>query len=329
MKSTYLLLCGLLLQVPVALAATAADAADAPSRRTARSHFLRGVELYRSGAYDAALAEFSRAYESAPNYRILYNLAQIQAQRHDYVEALKLFRRYLVAGGTEISEGRADDVTREIAELERRITRLTVETNVDGARLLLNGTLAAELPESEPLLINAGIHRLRVEKPGHLPAWRVVTLTGGDELTVKLELTPEIEVSDVSEVYPAPPLLVPTPAPVAPERTALWTSLAATGALTGASLTFGVLTRQANNKLDRQLGTYPAPRDAVERTRDQVRTFATLTDVFGVAAAAALGLSAYFYLSPDAGGDEAERPASGLKAQVGGTGGSLSWQGKF
>jgi hypothetical protein len=153
-----------------------------------------------------------------------------------------------------------------------------------------------------------------------------VTLTGGDELTVKLELTPEIE---VGEVYPAPPLLAPTPAPVAPERTALWTSLAATGALTGASLTFGILTRQANNKLDRQLGTYPAPRDGVERTRDQVRTFATLTDVFGVAAAAALGLSAYFYLSPDAGGDEVERPVSGLKAQVGGTGGSLSWQGKF
>src|SRR5690348_12705741 len=68
--------------------AAAATEPGAPDRsvRAARSHFQRGVVLYRSGAYDAALAEFSRAYDAAPNYRILYNLAQIQAQKHDYVE---------------------------------------------------------------------------------------------------------------------------------------------------------------------------------------------------------------------------------------------------
>jgi hypothetical protein len=109
----------------------------------------------------------------------------------------------------------------------------------------------------------------------------------------------------------------------------LWTSLAATGALAGASLTFGILTRQANNKLDGQLETYPAPREAIERRRDQVRALATLTDVFGVAAAAALGTSAYFYLSSEGGAEEVERPVSGLKAQVGATGSSLWWVGQF
>src|ERR1043166_1717810 len=51
----------------------------------ARQQFAHGVELYRAGAYDAALAAFTRAYELAPTYRILYNLAQVQAQRQDYV----------------------------------------------------------------------------------------------------------------------------------------------------------------------------------------------------------------------------------------------------
>src|SRR4051812_4490754 len=92
-----------------------------PSRGTveiARTHFQRGVALYRATAYDAALAEFTRAYDSAPNYRILYNLAQIQAQRHDYVASLRLFRRYLDDGAAHVPEARAEAVTGEIVELE-------------------------------------------------------------------------------------------------------------------------------------------------------------------------------------------------------------------
>lgn len=325
MKSVYLL-------VPILAFSSARAVADddqrpaAPNVLVARSHFLRGVELYRSGAYDAALAEFSRAYESAPHYRILYNLAQIQAQRHDYVASLGLFRQYLEQGVGEISRARANEVAGEMAELERRIARLHVESNVDGARLFLNDGPPVELPLPAPLLVNAGIHRLRLEKAGYLPSFRTVTLTGGDELSFSLDLSAELEIDDEE---PAPPaaLDVSHTAREAPERTALWAGLAATGVLTGAAVTFGVLALGANNELDRQLADDTAPRGVVEGTRERVRTYAILTDAFGIAAAAALGVSAYAFFSAPS--DEPADEDTRLRAMVTPRGAEMWWTTKF
>lgn len=317
-------------------AATREGAAPASSTRAesarvelARVHFQRGVNLYRAGAYDAAFAEFMRAYDLAPNHRILYNLAQVQAQRHDYVEALAHFQRYLDEGGAEVSPERAEQVRGEMAELGQRVSRLRVETNVDDAQLFINGLAAGELARDQPLLLNAGIHRLRLEKDGYVSASRVVTLAGGEELDVSLELIAELDIDDLAVPAAPPP---PAPAPVAPaprvDRTALWASLVATGALAGATVTFGLLTQRANRALDDQLSRFPAPRASIEAGRARVRTFALLTDGFGAATAAAVGLSAYFFLSGDAAA--ADVPADGgLSAQIGPRSSSVTWRGAF
>jgi tetratricopeptide (TPR) repeat protein len=323
MKPVYLLVPVLVLSSARASASNEAHAV-APNVLVARSHFLRGVELYRSGAYDAALAEFSRAHDSAPHYRILYNLAQIQAQRHDYVASLELFRQYLEQGAGEISEARAAEVASEMAELTRRIARLHVESNVDGARLFVNDGPPVELPLPAPLLVNAGIHRLRLEKPGYLPAFRTVTLTGGDELSFSLDLSAELEMDEAPSLAALEPPQAP---PEAPAQTALWASLAATGVLTGAAVTFGVLALGADNELDRQLADDTAPRGLVEGTRERVRTYDLLTDAFGVAAATALGVSAYFFFSAPSAAPSDED--SRLRAVVTPRGAEMWWTTAF
>jgi hypothetical protein len=314
-----LVFAGLLLS-RFASADTAAPELDA-TVSMARSHFQRGVALYRSGAYDAALAEFSRAYESAPNYRILYNLAQIQAQRQDFVQALELFERYLEAGAGDLPPGRAESVHAEIVELSQRTSRLRVDSNVDGARLYVNDRPGIALPLEHPLVLNAGIHRLRVEKSGYVDAARTVTLAGGDDLSLTLDPDPELELDEAPRRAELP-VAIPDPPPAA--RTALWASLAATGALAGAALTFGVLTNRANSELSDRLTRYPANRASVEAERDRVRTLALVTDTFGVAAAAAAGLSAFFYFS-----SHDDKATSGLRAQIGPGASSLSWAGEF
>jgi hypothetical protein len=320
MRSARLLIMCLLL-TSLASAAPELD----PDVNMARSHFRRGVALYRSGAYDAALAEFSRAYDSAPNYRILYNLAQVQAQRQDFVQALELFERYLTEGAGDLPPGRVESVEAEIAELQRRTSRLRVDSNVDGARLFVNELPGVELPLEHPLVLNAGIHRLRVEKPGYLPASRTVMLAGGDDLSLTIDLEPEL---DMDEPAPAPPAPPAPAAPPPPDRTALWASLAATGALAGATVTFGVLASHANSELSERLARYPASRSSVETGRDRVRTFALLTDTLGVAAAAAAGLSTYFYFS-SRDGDEGAGATSGLRAELGPRTSGLWWVGEF
>jgi tetratricopeptide (TPR) repeat protein len=290
----------------------------------ARSHFQRGVSLYRSGAYDAALAEFSRAYDAAPNYHILYNLAQIQAQRQDFVQSLELFERYLREGGPNLPPARIQSVQTEIAELERRTSRLRVDSNVDGARLFVNELPGVELPLEHPLVLNAGIHRLRVEKTGYVAASRTVTLAGGDDLSLTLDLDQELDMDEPARrAAPAAPPSAPPP-----DRTALWTSLAATGALAGATLTFGLLTSHANSDLSEQLKSYPANRASVEGARDRVRTYAVLTDTFAVATAVAAGVSAIFYFGGQH-ADDGAGASSRLSAQVGPGASSLCWSGEF
>lgn len=311
---------------PAPEAVAHAPAVPEGSVELARSHFRRGVNLYRAGAYDAALAEFTRAYESAPNHRVLYNLAQVQAQRHDYVDAIAYFRRYLDEGAADVPAERVEQVRAELAELEQRVSRLRIEINIDDARLSIDGQPAGDLPRDEPLLLNAGIHRLSVQKVGFVSAARVVTLVGGEESDVSFELIAELDIDDLVAPAAPRPRPVPPPAPRA-DRTPLWTSLVATGALAGASVTFGVLTRRANAALEDQLSRVPVQRATVEAGRTRVRTFALLTDGFGAAAAAALGLSTYFFFSTQPSDDP--RPNSGLRAQIGPRLSSVTWQGAF
>lgn len=316
--------------VPSAAAASGAAPSTAGGNvELARVHFRRGVELYRAGAYDAAFAEFTRAYESAPNHRVLYNLAQVQAQRHDYVEALALFGRYLDEGAHEVPAERAEHVRAEMAELGQRTSRLHIQIDIDDARLLVDGQPAGELPRDEPLLLNAGVHRVSVEKVGFVSASRVLTLVGGEQSQVSFELAAELDIDD----WTVPALPTPAPAPPSPpppraDRTALWTSLVTTGALAGASVTFGVLTRRANATLEDQLSRFPVQRASVEAGRNRVRTFALLTDGFGAAAAAALGLSTYFFLSTQTASDE-PRTNNGLRAQISPRLSTVTWQGAF
>jgi Tfp pilus assembly protein PilF len=61
------------------VSATPSGAVAAPddAAEAAKQHFNRGVASYRDGDFDAALAEFEKAYETRPDYRVLYNLGQV------------------------------------------------------------------------------------------------------------------------------------------------------------------------------------------------------------------------------------------------------------
>jgi tetratricopeptide (TPR) repeat protein len=282
---------------------------------------MRGVELYRSGAYDASLAEFTRAYEAAPNYRILYNLAQIRAQQQDYVQALELFGRFAREGRSELSEARAADVAAEMAELRRRVAQLSIETNVEGATLIINDSRTASLPLPGPLAMNAGVYQLRVQKLGRIPVTQTVTVAGGESPLVRFELLPDTSSLDLTAMSalagPAEPLPTDTPAPS--PNTALWVGLAATGVLAGATATFGFLTYRQSVELDHSLSNYPDGIEDIEAARSKLRTFGLLTNVFGIATAVAAGVSAYLHFSAS----DTPAPRTRIGAGLGADGASL------
>src|SRR5512140_765550 len=94
-----------------------ARAEDAEAVKTeARSHYDRGIQLYKEGAYDAAFVEFERAYKLFPSFRILYNMGQVKYELNDFASALTIFRRYLKDGGTEVPADKKADVTKLVEQ---------------------------------------------------------------------------------------------------------------------------------------------------------------------------------------------------------------------
>ena len=253
--------------------------------KEARERFQRGVRFYREGNDDAALAEFVRAQELAPNFRILYNLGQVQAERNDAVAALRFFNQYLLEGGALVSPERRSEVERTLLELQEKVAELQIDADAPGARLFVNDTFVAELPLPKPLTINAGKCNLRVERDGYIPVSRELVVASGELRVLSLVLVPEAK----PEPEPAP--LPPPPPAITWDERPFWISLAATASLGTATAAFAfatAFTDQPELAVDANQA-----RDAHNR----VRTYALLTGSFGAATLVSAGAAAYFLLS--------------------------------
>lgn len=277
-----------------------------PTKLEAMEHFNRAVELYREGSLEAALVEFERTYELYPSYKLLYNLAQLHSDRHDYVAALQLYRRYLAEGQDAIDEERHQHVTEEISRLSLRVGSLWVASEQDGAELFIDGTSVGSLPLSEPLLVNSGVRDIRLVKEGFLTAEESLRVAGGDQLRVNLPLVEKPDVVALPVVEAAQPVPEATPAPTTlsaesedrENHTPFFISIALAGALTAGAATLGVMTALSDRRLDDALGQYPADLDAVDNARSRTRTYATVTDGLAIGAAVMAGVAFYFLLDP-------------------------------
>jgi hypothetical protein len=320
----------------VLLAAIAAPApawAQAKPAKTedldeARTRFQRGVDLYKEGSYDAALAEFTKAYELAPNYRVLFNLAQVQSERHDYVAAVKFFEKYLSQGGADIPPDRRDQVAKELSALRGRVTQMTVQVDVEGAELVVDGSVAGTLPLTEPVLVSAGVRQIQVRKSGYETASRTETIAGGEAVHFDFKLTPLPVAAAAAPAASSSPLhssdaLEPTPVAERPSMVPFWVTLATTGVLAGGAVTFGVLANSANGKLDRQLNAFPGNPGQINDTRSEVKRDALISDILTGAAVVSGGLCIYFGVSGSHSSSTSEHTDTALRLVPAGTGARL------
>jgi hypothetical protein len=296
----------------------------------ARDRFQKGVQLFREGSYDAALAEFRKAYEIAPSYRLLYNIAQVQYERHDYVESIRAFRQYLEEGGDEVPSDRRTQVQSEIERLEGLVARLEVTTNVDGAEIKIDDLPVGTSPLRDPVLVNSGQRRVSASKPGYATVTRNLTVAGGDRTEIGLELTetggdagtvpPSYQGSggQRSNAVQQPP----------PARTAMWIGVAATSVFAVSSGVFTFLAMNAKEKFDAELDR-PTNKEKLDDSRDKMVMYAAVTDGLLIATAVAGGVTLYFALSDDT----PSKPESGTrrvpKLAVAPALGGVSFKGTF
>jgi len=292
------------------------EAKDEASRR-----FKRGIELFGEGDYRAALVEFKRANELAPNYNVLYNIGNVYFQLTDYANALVSFEKYLAEGGSNVDAKRRSDVEKDIEKLRTRVARVEISTSVPEADVSIDDVPVGKSPFGKPILVNPGRHKITATKEGRTTATKMIEVASFDALSVNLELA-EPTAKPVETNTPPPPLptattttTAPPPPPPPPPKSIPWAGWGVTGALAVGAIATGALALSKNGELaDLRGPTSGATKADLDDAASSTATMALVSDVFTGAAVVAGVVTLYFTVrSPS---PTTEEPKTGLIKSV-------------
>lgn len=200
MRAIVLVLSLLLTVVAVAPDAAAQDV-------SARDRVRRAIERFeaalgtsdpeaRRQALEAALAELDEANRLESEILIEWNLARVEQELGRPVRALEHVERFLA--GVPADHPRHAEAEALAAALRPRVALLWVESQVAGARVLIEGEVRATTPMAAAIRVAAGEVMVEVSAPGYQTASRRVRLAGETESHVRIEL--ELEATALGEV---------------------------------------------------------------------------------------------------------------------------------
>ncbi|TMQ09353.1 MAG: tetratricopeptide repeat protein [Deltaproteobacteria bacterium] len=261
--------------------------ADAPAPISeAGKHFQRGVQLYGEADYHAALVEFRRAYELAPNPTVLYNIGQTYYQLQNYAAALVALQRYLNEAGASALHRR--EIEQTIDTLQTRVGKIALSGGPPGLDITVDDELIGKTPLDEPILVSIGRRKVTALRAGRPVDNRVVEVAAGD--TVRLVLS-------VGDDVP-PPLSAPGTAPPKPSgRSAITTGWIITGSLGAVALGTGVAAYLESRSLKNARDSVPASRSDLDSKSTLVKGLSLAADISGVLALVAGGITLKYSLS--------------------------------
>lgn len=181
MKSTAILLCGLLLSL-------GAGAARADDDAQSRAYFETGAKAYEKGDYMNAIRAFDQAYSLTKRPGLIFSIAQSYKRQYAvdpnpmYLrKSLEYYRRFLAE---DKSGKRRGDATSSIMEVEAIIgrlpadqqpavtaaieppapTQISITTQVDEAMVSIDGAAPRTL---EPVEVKPGKHKIVLQAQGY------------------------------------------------------------------------------------------------------------------------------------------------------------------
>lgn len=266
------------------------------ARQEAAERFERGVELFREQAFRAALVEFQRAYDLAPDYRLLYNLGRAKHQLQDYLGAAQNYELYLAQGGSDIAPERRIQVEETLTALRARVGRLRIFVNHHGAELFLDDVKVGVAPLAQLVLANVGRHRVSARGDDGALSAAFVDIAGGDIAEVRLELE-DVPVAASSTAIEQP---VETERPWSTSRRVALASWIAGGALLATGAATGVYSLKATSEYRDEVRTLGSTREDVQQQRTRADRLSLATDVLiGAGAAAVITGTIMWLVSPE------------------------------
>ncbi len=270
--------------------------AETPEIARARESFDRGLELFERGEHRAALAEFERAHDLAPSFRIFYNIGLVNVALGDAAAALSAFQRYLREGQARVPVERREEVEREIAKLSQRAAALIIDVDRAQAAIAVDGKPLGTSPLAGRIWLNPGRHRVSVESGGKRRE-QEVELAAGDDRVLRLELDEQAP-STPPAPSPAPAPQAEQPADQGGESRVPWLAWGVTGALAVGTGVTGGLALSAHGEEQELQQKDGVTKSELEDARSNVERWALVSDVLLAATVVSAGVSLYLTLEP-------------------------------
>lgn len=268
------------------LASSGTASAD-PKEDEAKVHFTNAGTLYDKSDLRGALAEFQRAYDLFPSYKIQFNIGQVAMELDDYAKAFQAYTRYLKEGGSDVPQARAATVQRELDRISSRLGRVAIRA-ADGAEVTIDGARVGYTPLSEPVVVGVGRHDVVVRGASVEPTTRSIDVAGQQTVTVAVTAA-------VASPVGGTKLVASPESPPSNTSTYVAFSLAAAFAVT-AGITGGIALSDSST-LSSLHDTFGTTRAQLDHERSNVTTMATIADAAGAAAIVAAGVGVYLLVS--------------------------------
>jgi hypothetical protein len=284
----------------------AEPANDEAIAEAARRYDL-GLKLYAEGEFRLAVIEFERTYQITNDYRVLYNIGQVRIQLGNYARAIGALKEYLKQGADTVSEDRRKAVEADLEMLAARTGHVRIVVNVKRAEILVDDLVVGQAPLLEPILLDAGEHKITARAKGYEPRTVQLTLAGRDAemVDLKLDKLPEggsrIIVREVDRTDNTTWMI------------ATWS--AAGVFAVGAGVTGGLGLKAASD-LEDQRSEEGVSNDERENTSRRARTLFLATDVLGGLAIVSAGVALYFTLTDSSGDTKKDAPPKTKPAPV-------------
>ena len=156
--------------------APAQQISEQEAKDLAQKHYANGLAFIESEDFASAASEFKASVNLFPTKEGYFNMANCYKAIDQYAEALDAIVKLRIDFGKELTRKWKKDIDDFEASVRALVANLTINVNVEGAAILVDGLMISTSPMKEPLMLAVGEHEISVSMPGYETEARTVKL---------------------------------------------------------------------------------------------------------------------------------------------------------
>lgn len=164
------------------------SAGNSDGKDRALALLAEGNRKLDQGLYLEALSAFEQAYGAFPSPRLHFNIAQTLHELGRPLEALRHYEDFLAGVKEDEMPSQWKLANERIFELQSKISPLTIQCNVAGATVSIDGVASGTTPIAAAVRLLPGRHIVLIDKPGYERRVVELELDPGDPHTERVEL---------------------------------------------------------------------------------------------------------------------------------------------